>query len=302
MDAIERIRAFNRSYTQAMGLMARDYLDSGMTVTEVRVLYDLSLHPGTTARALAEDLDLDEGHLSRIVKRFEGEGLLVRRPSTQDARQRHVSLSAKGRALVGRLAKASRADVERRLAAVGPAGRTAVAEAMETVLDRMTPVAAKDVVLRDIAIGDAGWLIQCHGEAYAASDGFDATFETLVAEILVDFLRNRDPACERAFIAEVRGRRLGSVFCVRSETPGLAKLRLFYLVPEARRLGLGRRMLEACLRFARDAGYARMALWTHESHRAACALYEASGFVLTGSKPTRSFGVDVVEQQYDITL
>lgn len=159
-----------------------------------------------------------------------------------------------------------------------------------------------DVTLRDIAIGDAGWLIQRHAELYARSDGFDATFEPLVAEIIVDFLRNRDPETERAFIA-VRGHtRLGSIFCVGSGDPGVAKLRLFLVVPKARGLGLGRRLLVACLGFARGAGYRKMRLWTHESHRAACALYRQHGFVLTGAKPVHSFGQDLVEQTWEIDL
>ncbi len=159
-----------------------------------------------------------------------------------------------------------------------------------------------DIVLRDIAIGDAGWLIQAHAELYAREEGFDETFEPLVAEILVDFLRNRDPALERAFIAEKGGARLGSVFCVKSGTERVAKLRLFLVMPEARGLGLGKTLLEACLSFARDAGYARMVLWTHESHKAACALYARRGFRLTRSEPVRSFGVDLVEQTWEIEL
>lgn len=158
------------------------------------------------------------------------------------------------------------------------------------------------VVLRDLQIGDAGWLIGQHAEVYAQSDGFDASFEALVAEILADFIRNRDPATERAFIAEAGGQRLGSVFCVQSGEPGVAKLRLFFLVPEARGQGLGKDLLAACLQFARDTGYARMRLWTHESHRAACALYASFGFTCVRAEPVTSFGVDLVEQTWEITL
>lgn len=158
------------------------------------------------------------------------------------------------------------------------------------------------VVLRDIAIGDAGWLIQQHAERYAVDEGFDASFEPLVAEILADFLRHHDPATERAFIATSGPTRLGSIFCVQSGTPGIAKLRLFYLSPEARGLGLGQRLLDACLGFARNAGYEAMRLWTHESHRAACALYSKNGFRCVASEPVHSFGVDLVEQTWEIDL
>ena len=158
------------------------------------------------------------------------------------------------------------------------------------------------LALRDLQIGDAGWLIEQHGVLYARDEGFDKTFEALVAEILADFIRRHDPATERAFIAEQGGTRLGSIFCVQSGQPGIAKLRLFLLVPEARGIGLGQRLLDACMGFARDAGYHQMRLWTHESHEAACALYRKNGFTLTRSEPVRSFGVDLVEQSWEIAL
>ena len=158
-----------------------------------------------------------------------------------------------------------------------------------------------DVVLRDLRIGDAGWLIEQHGVLYARDEGFDETFEALVAEILADFIRNRDPGCERGWIAERDGQRLGSIFCVRQDAE-TAKLRMFLLLPEARGLGLGRQLLGTCMEYARSNGYRRMMLWTHESHKAACALYRATGWKLTGSKEVVSFGVPLVEQSWEIAL
>jgi GNAT superfamily N-acetyltransferase len=158
------------------------------------------------------------------------------------------------------------------------------------------------VTLRDLELGDAGWLIERHAVLYAREAGFDATFEALVAEILAAYIRNRDPATERAFIAVERGRRLGSIFCVQSDEPGVAKLRLFLLEPEARGRGLGQRLLDACLGFAREAGYRRLRLWTHESHRAACALYTRNGFRLTESRPVHSFGQNLMEQTWETDL
>jgi GNAT superfamily N-acetyltransferase len=158
------------------------------------------------------------------------------------------------------------------------------------------------LTLRDLEIGDAGWLIERHAVLYARDDGFDATFEALVAEILAAYIRDRDPALERAFIAVEDGRRLGSIFCVRSGAPCVAKLRLFLIEPEARGRGLGQTLLDACLGFAKEAGYHSLRLWTHESHRAACALYARNGFRLTESRPVRSFGRDLVEQTWEIAL
>ncbi|MCG6903845.1 MAG: GNAT family N-acetyltransferase [Rhodobacter sp.] len=162
-------------------------------------------------------------------------------------------------------------------------------------------MAEGEIILRDLAIGDAGWLIQQHGELYAADEGFDHTFEALVAEILADYIRNRDSTCERAWIAVRGAERLGSIFCVRLDRQ-TAKLRLFLLVPQARGLGLGKRLLQACVAYARARGYRRLQLWTHESHRAACALYRAAGFSLIASAPVHSFGVDLVEQTWVLDL
>lgn len=157
------------------------------------------------------------------------------------------------------------------------------------------------VTLRPFRADDAPWLVERHGTLYAEAEGFDDSFAPLVAEILEAFVADHDPTRERGWIAEAAGQRLGSIFCVRlNETT--AKLRLFLLVPEARGKGLGRRLLEACMGFARAAGYRDMQLWTHESHRAACALYASAGWYLTDSKPVQSFGVDLVEQTWKITL
>jgi len=161
---------------------------------------------------------------------------------------------------------------------------------------------AKEITIRDLAIGDAGWLIQRHGELYAKHEGFDASFEVLVSEILVDFIRNRDATIERAWIAQSGTKRLGSIFCVKSEYPGIAKLRLFLVEPDARGMGLGQRLLDLCLGHARSTGHHRLRLWTHESHAAACALYAKNGFICTASAPVTSFGVDLVEQTWEIDL
>jgi GNAT superfamily N-acetyltransferase len=163
-------------------------------------------------------------------------------------------------------------------------------------------LSASDVVLDRLRVGDAGWLIMRHGERYAEDEGFDTSFEPLVARILADFLEGHDPARERGWIARAGDRRLGSIFWVQGPEPDAAKLRLFYLEPDVRGLGLGRRLLEACMEFARAAGYTRMTLWTHESHRAACALYAKTGFACVRSKPVHSFGVDLIEQEWTRVL
>jgi len=158
------------------------------------------------------------------------------------------------------------------------------------------------VAFRDLAIGDAGWLIEQHGVLHARDEGFDARFEALVARILADFIETRDPSVERAWIAWKDGRRLGSIFCVKGTAPDTAKLRLFLLIPEARGMALGRHLLDRCIAHARDHGFARLTLWTHESHRAASTLHATAGFACTASGRVRSFGVDLVEQEWSLDL
>ncbi|MEX0338967.1 MAG: GNAT family N-acetyltransferase [Arenibacterium sp.] len=158
-----------------------------------------------------------------------------------------------------------------------------------------------EVCLRPFAPEDTDWLSAAHGRLYAEAEGFDETFQPLVAGILADFVAGHDASCEAGWIAEQNGQRLGSIFCVR-HSADTAKLRLFLLMPDARGQGLGKRLLQTCMGFARRSGYTRMSLWTHESHRAACALYRAAGWQLVSSKPVHSFGIDLVEQAWEIEL
>ena len=279
-----------------MGLLSDDFLESGTNLTDLRLFYELATGE-TSARQLATLLEIDEGYLSRTLKRFENQGWINRKPAKNDARQRILQLSDKGRDVWKELVKKSRADVQSRLNGTHPDRLAKTLQAVRTVLNHST----EQVELRSLGIGDAGWLIQQHAELYAEAEGFDASFEPLVAEILADFIRNHDADCERAWIATQNGERLGSIFCVRQEET-IAKLRLFLIVPWARGLGLGKKLLNECLTYARAKGYRRMQLWTHESHHAACALYASHGFELLESKPVHSFGRDLVEQTWAITL
>ena len=299
MDRIDRIRAFNRFYTRRLGLLERSYLHSGFTLTEVRVLYELGAGELHTARALAQALGLDEGYLSRLLKRFAARGWLARAPDPQDARQVILSLTGDGQAAYKQLAERSRADVGAMIGALDPAGQEALCAAMATTQGLLENPG--EIALRDLQPGDAGWIIGRHGALYARDEGFDASFEALVAEILAAFLKHHDPARERGWIAARGAQRLGSIFCVRLDDE-TAKLRLFLVEPAARGTGLARRMLDTCMGWARARGYRRMVLWTHESHRAAGALYRKAGFTLTDETPTHAFGQDLVDQSWEIDL
>jgi DNA-binding MarR family transcriptional regulator/ribosomal protein S18 acetylase RimI-like enzyme len=297
MDSIDQIRAFNRLWTARIGLLTRSYLDSGLGLTEVRVLHDLVGGP-VRARALAQTLGIDEGYLSRILRTFETRGWLTRRSVDGDARARDIALTTTGIAAAQSLMTASRMAVAEMLAGLDPVQQALLDDGLACATAAFDPVI---VQLRALEPGDAGWIVARHAALYAADEGFDATFEALVAEILAAFIRNHDPARERGWIAAHGAQQLGSIFCVQGED-GTAKLRLFFVEKAARGTGLAQQMLETCMAFARDAGYPSMRLWTHESHRAAGRLYARNGFALTDSRATRSFGQDVVEQTWERAL
>lgn len=291
MDAIDRIRDFNRFYTRALGLTGRSYLQSGRTLAEVRLIHEIGAAAPVTARVLSQAFGIDEAQLSRMVARLEREGLVRKVP---EGRQVQLSLTPTGQRTLEGFSAQSRAA----LAALVPeARRPALAEALDVARGLIDPA---EPVIRGLAPGDAGWIIGTHGALYARDEGYDLSFEALVARILAEFLDRADPR-EAAWIAEGGGQRLGTISCMR-EDEDTARLRLFILVPEARGMGLGQRLHDTCLGFARAQGYRRMVLWTHESHRAACALYAKNGWRLVQSKAARAYGQDVVDQDWEILL
>lgn len=279
-------------------MLVGSYLDSGLGLTAVRILHDLDRPGPVQARSLSQDLGIDEGQLSRTLKRFEAAGWIARRPAAADRRQREIVLTGEGRALAAAMKARSREDVASRLSHLAPGAQERLA-AILAEAEALVEGAA--VSLRGLRPGDAGWIVARHGALYAADEGYDATFEALVAELLAAFLRRHDPARERGWIAERAGTPLGSIFCVR-DSDEVARLRLFLVEKSERGTGLAQRMLDTCMDFARGSGYRRITLWTHESHRAAGRLYARNGFRLTATKPARSFGQDTVEQEWERAL
>jgi GNAT superfamily N-acetyltransferase/DNA-binding MarR family transcriptional regulator len=291
MDAIDRIRDFNRFYTHALGLTGRSYLQSGRTLAEVRLIHEIGSLGPLTARALAVGLGIDEAQLSRMVGRLVREGVVARAPK---GRQVELRLSDAGRRLLDGFSAQSRAA----LAALIPEGRREdLAAALDLARAIMAPGAAE---IRTSRPGDPGWIIGTHGALYARDEGYDQSFEALVARIMADWLDRADPR-EAVWLAEAGGQRLGTISCMRDDD-ATARLRLFILVPQARGMGLGQRLHDTCVDFARDRGYRRMVLWTHESHVAACALYARNGWRLMRSVPAQAYGQHVVDQDWEITL
>jgi DNA-binding MarR family transcriptional regulator/GNAT superfamily N-acetyltransferase len=299
---VKAVRAFNRFYTQRIGVLKR-YLDTDFTLTEVRVLYELAHRPPLTARFLVRDLELDPGYLSRILRRFEERGWIARETAPHDARQHLLRLTEAGHATFAPLQQKSRDETAALLAGVPAAARPRLIQAMQTVHGLLEPPPAQQrrVRLRDPVPGDMGWVVQTHGELYAREYGFDWSFEGLVAEIAARFIREFDPRREKGWIAEVDGARAGCVFVVRKSAT-VAQLRLLILRPEARGLGLGGRLTDECIAFARKAGYRRMVLWTQSNLTAARTIYQSRGFLLKASEAQTAFGRRLVSETWERKL
>jgi DNA-binding MarR family transcriptional regulator/GNAT superfamily N-acetyltransferase len=297
---VKAVRAFNRFYTQRIGVLKR-YLDTDFTLTEVRVLYELAHRPPLTASELVRDLALDPGYLSRIVRRFETQGWLSKEPSPSDGRQTLLRLTEAGYATFAPLQQKSRDETAALLANVAPPVRPKLISALDTVHRLLQPPDQRQVVLRDPQPGDLGWVVQTHGELYAREFGYTSDFEALVAQVAAKYLRDFDPAWEKGWIAEVDGERAGSVFVVRKSRT-VAQLRLLILRPEARGLGLGARLTDECIAFARDKGYRKMMLWTQSHLEAARAIYRSRGFTLMKSEPNASYGQQLVSEIWERKL
>jgi DNA-binding MarR family transcriptional regulator/GNAT superfamily N-acetyltransferase len=303
---IQEIRAFNRFYTNLIG--ALDYgkhLYTPYTLTESRVLYELAHSARTDAADLRGELSIDAGYLSRLLAKFERDGLVARAPSERDPRRQRITLTDRGRKAAALLDERSRQAVGALVADVPERDRDRLAEALGTVrelLSQVRPGSAAEPVLRDPAPGDLGWIVQRHGALYAAEYGWDAGFEGLVARIVADFAQEHDPRLERVWIAELDGRPVGSVMCVRDDEPDTARLRLLLVEPEARGHGLGDRLVRTAVDFARDAGYRDMVLWTNDVLTAARRIYRRAGFTLVAEKPHRSYGADLLGQDWRLSL
>jgi DNA-binding MarR family transcriptional regulator/GNAT superfamily N-acetyltransferase len=299
--AIDAVRDFNRAYTRITGLLDQHLVDSPFTLTEARVLYELAQREAATASEIGAGLGLDAGYLSRILQKF-ADGDLLTRSSGADRRQQQIRLTARGRSTFKGLERAAREAVGALLQPLAPARREALLAAMTTITTLLQAGAAAPALrLRAPEPGDMGWVVERHGAVYARSYGWGPRFEALVAEIVAAFLKDNDPAREACWIAELDGRRAGSVFIVR-HSDEVAQLRLLLVEPEARGHGVGRALVEACIGFARARGYRRITLWTQSMLTEARALYAGLGFVRTASEPHSHFGVALTGETWELAL
>jgi DNA-binding MarR family transcriptional regulator/GNAT superfamily N-acetyltransferase len=301
----EAIRGFNRFYTRQLGLLQEGLLRTPFTLAYARIIYELAHLGQTTATELGAGLGLDPGYLSRVLRDLQGRGLLGRRPSPSDRRQQVLSLTDDGRAAFAELNAASNSEIESLLGRLPGTDQERLIRAMRTIeavlgapVERRVPY-----LLRPHRSGDMGWVVQRHGVLYNREYGWDERFEALVAEIVAQFIQRFEPQRERCWIAEQEGRNVGSVFLVRDrEHDGVARLRLLLVEPEARGLGIGGRLVDECTRFARQAHYKKIALWTNSVLSAARHIYEREGYRLVDEQPHESFGHSLVGQTFELEL
>jgi DNA-binding MarR family transcriptional regulator/ribosomal protein S18 acetylase RimI-like enzyme len=302
-DRIAAVRHFNRFYTREIGVLEEGMFDSPFSLAEVRVLYEVAHRDGPSAAEVARDLHLDPGYASRILRRFRKDGFVTAKPSAADGRRTVLALTARGRQTMKTLEARSNAAVTRLLSPLAASDQRRCLQAMRTIqrllgaaIERPAPV-----VLRPPEPGDLGWIVHRQGALYAQEYGYDDTFEALAATIVGEFGKAHDARNERCWIAEYDAEVVGSVFIVR-KSDDIAKLRLLYVEPSARGLGIGGRLIDECVRFARGRKYKTLTLWTQSHLAPARRLYERAGFVKTRAEAHHSFGKDLVGETWDLTL
>jgi DNA-binding MarR family transcriptional regulator/GNAT superfamily N-acetyltransferase len=300
---IDAVRRFSRFYTRQIGLLHEGFLGTPLSLTEGRVLYELAHREHATASELCADLGVDPGYLSRVIRGFEQQGLVHRRPSERDGRQMIVRLTEAGERAFATINARSQQEIARMVERLSPAERARLIEALRTVQDLLgaRPEARVPYILRPPQPGDMGWVVHRHGVLYAQEYGWDQRFEALVAGIVAQFVERCNPKRERCWLAEIDGEVVGSVFLV-ERSAAVAQLRLLLVEPRARGLGIGSRLVEECVRFARQAGYARVMLWTNSVLAAARRIYAKAGFTLTHEERHHSFGHDLVGETWELTL
>ena len=299
---VATVREFSRFYTRRLGTLDEGLLDTPWTLTEARVVFELGQAASTDMATLRTSLDIDSGYLSRLLVKFDAAGLIARSASATDGRRQALSLTAAGKRLYRTLGERSNRQVTGLLAPLAGPARESLVGAMRTVMrtldDQSEPAA---VQLRGLRPGDLGWVAQRHGEVYAREYGWDTSFEALVARIMADYVEQHRPGRESAWIAEVDGQRAGCVLCVRKDDE-TAQLRVLLVEAWARGHGLGGRLVDECVRFARDAGYRKLVLWTNDILVSARKIYLAAGFTLVNEERHHSFGKDLVGQYWELRL
>ena len=303
---VEQVRKFNRFYTREIGVLRGNFLGAGLTLSEVRVLYEIAHGTGITAKDIAETLRMDAGYLSRLLRKLQQRKLVSRTRSKADSRQAILRLTERGKQQFAMQNRRQNQEVQKMIERVPAQEQKPMIEAMQTIaraLGEEQPSAKGAVILREPRLGDMGWVVLRHGEGYADVYGWDERFEALVAKVVADFMAHHDERKERAWIAERGGERLGCVFLVQHpEKKDTAKLRLLWVEPQGRGLGIGKTLVHECTLFAKRAGYKRIVLWTNSELKPARGIYEREGYKLVSQKEEAIFAAGQLAEEWELGL
>jgi DNA-binding MarR family transcriptional regulator/N-acetylglutamate synthase-like GNAT family acetyltransferase len=302
-ERIAALRRFNRFYTQKIGVLESGYLQSPFSLAEARVLYELAQHQESTASEISCRLGLDTGYLSRILAKLQGQELIRRSPAEQDGRQRLIQLTSKGRKAASGLDTQSQRQAGSLLDQLADPKQAGVIQAMNQIQSALgaPPAADEPYFIRTHRSGDLSWIVYRHAVLYSQEYGWHQPFEASVMEIAASFLKHYDPACERCWLAERSGETLGCVLLVK-RSKRIAQLRLLLVEPSARGLGIGKRLVEECIRFSRESGYKKVVLWTHDNLKAARTIYKKAGFKLVATDSHEDFGPRVTAETWELVL
>jgi len=302
-DRIAAVRRFNRFYASRLGVLRDGLPHPPCSLAESRIIHEIANRDQVIAADLAKDLGLDPGHLSRTLDRLEQKGLIRKIPSPSDGRQRLLRLTPEGEETAALLDRRLREEIGEMLNHLSEQDQNRLIQAMNTI-EQLLGEGLNDsepYILRQHEPGDMGWIVHMHGRFYAEEYGWDERFEALVAQICADFIRRYNPDRERCWIAEMDGQVVGSVMVVQ-ESEDTAKIRLLVVDPRARGLGLGKRLVDECIRFARRKGYKKIVLWTNHVLVAARNIYQKAGFVKVKEEPHRNFGPELIGETWELTL
>jgi len=302
MQHVEAVRDFNRFYTRRIDVLRQDFLGSPFALPEARLIYEIARCPGITATVLGRELGIDLGYLSRLLQGLKRRGIVEAKQAPEDGRRAALSLTGKGRRTFALLNTRSKEKMAEMLEPLGQSERASLVRAMGTVRKLLDgEKKAAEIRLRAHEPGDMGWVVESHGRIYAEEYGWNPRFEALVAGVVKDFLEHFDPARERCWIAEQGGERVGCAFLVK-KSGTTAQLRLVIVEPSARGTGLGRRLVEECIAFARAKRYRKLVLWTHANLAAARHIYETLGFRRVKQEPHRTFGPRAIGEYWELKL
>ncbi|HZA59348.1 MAG TPA: bifunctional helix-turn-helix transcriptional regulator/GNAT family N-acetyltransferase [Solirubrobacterales bacterium] len=303
-DEVSAVRAFNRFYTKKIGLLGRGFMGTPYTLTEARIIWEIGRTRGAAEVAdIRSNLDLDPGYLSRILAGFARGGLVIRERSREDGRRQVVRLSGSGRAAFRSFDRRSSAELGALLDRHTEVERQSLVEAMGEIRAILEdPERERRLELRGPEPGDHGWVLERHAAVYSQERGWGEAFEAYCGQVIVDFIARDDREHERCWIAELDGVRCGSIYCTR-RTEDVAQVRLLLVDPWARGCGAGAALADACVDFAREAGYRQIMLFTNSLLTSARRIYEGLGFEFRAEQPEDIFdGDDSVGQEFWLSL